>query len=365
MKRIKRFIPILILILLIGVKAEAYTGSASIHENPKATEKGNYVTLKHTVDVKSDEMSITYTYDNKFLQLIGFIPTSNGTCSMNGNKIECQNVNATDVIIYPVFKIVNDLTANKDINITFNSLEEESTAKITVRKIERIIEATSIDIEEINKELKVGDTYQIKATIAPTNANNKTITYKSSNEEIATVDEKGLVTTKSSGLVYITLSSSSLRAVVELKITEEVINLEKVTSPEKVSLKVGEERVFEITLSPSNATIDKTNIKYATSDNKVAIVNSDGEIVGVGKGDATITATIGDKTTTTKVTVTEEVVKQKEESSNSVVVPCIITAALTFIFTIILMFIIKAKKTKKENGIDEEEEKNNYTSFTI
>lgn len=365
MKKYIKFIPIYLLILLFGIRVEAYTGATSIHENPKASEKGNYITLKHTVDVDSEIMTIEYSYDSKFIQLIGFIPTTNGECSLEKNTIECVNVKANQVIIYPVFKIVNDLTANKDISSTFSTISAHNTTKVTVRTIKKVIEATSIDIKEIKKDLKVGDTYQIEASISPTNANNKTITYTSSNSEIATVDEKGLVTTKGAGLVYITLASSSLRTVVELNISEEVIELEKITTNEKVSLKVGEEQVIEVTYTPENTTIDKSTIKYATSDNKVAIVNSDGEIVGVGAGDATITATIGEFTATTKVTVTaEETPKEKEESSSGVVVPCIITAALTFIITMILMFVIKTKKNKKENGI-EEDEKDDYTSFTI
>jgi len=362
--RYVKLIPIYLLILLLGVKVEAYTGTSAIHENPVASEKGNFITIKHTVDIDSPEMYIDYTYDNKFLQLIGFIPTSNGTCMMEGDRIKCNDVKASNVIIYPVFKIINDLTANKDITASFSTTEAHNSTKVTVRTITKVIEATSIDVTEITKELKVGDTYQINATISPNNADNKTITYKSSNEEIAIVDEKGLVTTKSSGLVYITLFSSSLRTVIELKITDEVIELEKITSVEKVSLKVGEEQALEITYTPENTTIDKTKIKYSTSDNKIAIVNSDGEIVGVGAGDATITATVGDKTTITKVTVTEELVKEKEDKSNNIVIPCTITAVLTFIITMLIMFVVKTKKNKKENGLDDEE-KNDYTSFKI
>lgn len=364
MKKYIKYIPIYLLILLFGTRVEAYTGATSIHENPKASEKGNYITLKHTVDVDTEIMTIEYSYDNKFIQLIGFIPTTNGECNLEKNTIECTNVKANQVIIYPVFKIINDLTANKDITATFNTISEQSTTKVTVRTIQKVIEATSIDIKEIKKDLKVGDTYQIEASISPTNANNKTITYTSSNNEIASVDEKGLVTAKGTGLAYITLASSSLRTVVELNISEEVIELEKISIEEKVSLKVGEEHSIVITYSPENTTVDKSTIKYATSDNKVAIVNSDGEIVGVGVGDATITATIGEYTATTKVTVIDETQKGKEESGNSAVVPCIITAALTFIITMVLMFIIKTKKNKKENDL-EEDEKDNYTSFTI
>lgn len=365
MKRIKRLIPIFVLILLMMTKVEAYTGTTAIHENPKATERGNYITLKHTVDVASSDISITYSYDNKFLQLIGFIPTSNGTCILEGNKIKCQNIQPTNVFVYPVFKITADLTANKDISATFYDIEQQNTTKITVRKIEKIIQSTSIDIKEISKELIVGDTYQIEASISPANANNKTITYKSSNEEIATVDENGLVTAKAQGLVYITLTNTSLRSVVEINVLEKEIKLEKIKSKSKIELKTGEEEYFEVTFEPNDTTIDISNIKYSTSDKKVAIVNSDGEIVAIGVGEATITASIDDKTTTTKVVVTASAgTENKEEKSTSAVVPCIITAAVTFIATLVISFVIKTKKNKQENGSDEDE-KNDYTSFTI
>ena len=51
------------------------------------------------------------------------------------------------------------------------------------------------------------DTFQLTATIEPANANNKNIIWSSSNEEVATVNQKGLVTAKSIGETTITAAT--------------------------------------------------------------------------------------------------------------------------------------------------------------
>ena len=53
--------------------------------------------------------------------------------------------------------------------------------------------------------LKKGKTAKLTATINPTNANNKKITWKTSNSKVATVSSTGTVTAKGKGTVYISV----------------------------------------------------------------------------------------------------------------------------------------------------------------
>ncbi len=69
-------------------------------------------------------------------------------------------------------------------------------------------EANGIAIN-YSAEMKVGETLQLTATVSPDNAGDKTVTWSSSDDFIATVDQNGLVTAKAEGKVVITATNSA------------------------------------------------------------------------------------------------------------------------------------------------------------
>ena len=68
--------------------------------------------------------------------------------------------------------------------------------------------ATEISVTAPSQSLEVGRAMQLKVAIVPDNATNKTVTYTSSNETVATVNEYGSVTAISPGTVTITVKST-------------------------------------------------------------------------------------------------------------------------------------------------------------
>ena len=76
-----------------------------------------------------------------------------------------------------------------------------------------IISVTSITINRSSLSIEIGNTETLSATIAPYNATVKSITWSSSNEEIATVDASGKVTAKSVGTTTITATSDDMSRV--------------------------------------------------------------------------------------------------------------------------------------------------------
>ena len=78
-----------------------------------------------------------------------------------------------------------------------------ATIKVTVKQ-----PVTSVKLNRNSATLKVKGnakqkTVTLKATVNPKNANNKAVTWKSSNAKIATVNSKGKVTAKKKGTCYI------------------------------------------------------------------------------------------------------------------------------------------------------------------
>lgn len=97
------------------------------------------------------------------------------------------------------------------------------------------------------------------------------------------------------------------------------IDVESVTlSNSTLNMKVGESKTLIVTIKPTNAT-DK-NIKWSSSDEGVATVDSNGKITAVGAGSTVITVSVGGKSAKCKVTVEENITYsifwQKVEESN-------------------------------------------------
>ena len=72
---------------------------------------------------------------------------------------------------------------------------------------------------------EVGNTIQLSAVVSPINASNKSVTWSSNNNDIATINENGLVTTKTTGTIIITatsVSNSSIKATYTITITAKI-----------------------------------------------------------------------------------------------------------------------------------------------
>ena len=70
------------------------------------------------------------------------------------------------------------------------------------------IPVTSVTLNKTDINLDVGKTESLTATITPSNAKNKNVTFSSSDNNIATVDQNGLVTAKKGGTATITVKTS-------------------------------------------------------------------------------------------------------------------------------------------------------------
>ena len=82
-----------------------------------------------------------------------------------------------------------------------------------------VIFVSDIQLNKTSLELYVGDTAQLKATIVPTNADNKELQWYSQDSWVASVDENGLVTANNEGKVIISVYADNGRTKAECQIT--------------------------------------------------------------------------------------------------------------------------------------------------
>ncbi len=82
----------------------------------------------------------------------------------------------------------------------------KATCKISVS--DGITKAESVTLSTTNTTIQLGSTKTLKATVLPENASMRTVTWKSSNPDVATVDENGVVTGVSAGTATITATAA-------------------------------------------------------------------------------------------------------------------------------------------------------------
>ena len=129
----------------------------------------------------------------------------------------------------------------------------------------------NISLEYSNLSLGVEDTQMINFTISPTNASNKTISWKSSNTGVVTVSN-GKITAKKAGSATITATTSNGKsASVVVTVTENQVLASSISLDKfNVNLKVGESQIVNATINPTN-TSNKT-VLWSSSNTSVGTV---------------------------------------------------------------------------------------------
>ena len=299
------------LLFTLGIEGASAAGKQIRFENIKLSSIDGVNITTPDSDIKLGELPIpvsSVTLDSQDLKLrVGQTSTLIATVKPD---------NATD-------KSVKWISSNEDVAtvsangiVTAKELGEtvitaicgEISAECTV-----IVEATPVESVTINQTtatLKATQTLQLTATVSPETATDKKVTWASSDEAIAKVNETGLVMAMKVGTATITATASSgVKAECIVTVAEtpvESVILDRTTA----TLKAMQTLLLTATVAPGTAT-DKT-VTWASSDESVAAVNESGLVTALKVGTAVITATAssgvkGECTVTVAETAVESV----------------------------------------------------------
>ena len=150
------------------------------------------------------------------------------------------------------------------------------------------VRVESVTLSQSSAEIEIGKTLQLNATVSPSTATRKDITWSSSKSSVASVSSSGLVTAVSEGTTTITASADGKKGECTVTVVKKAIAVSEVKLDKtELTLYEGEEETLTASVLPDNAT-DKT-ITWTSSDKSIASVES-GKVKAVKKGEATITA---------------------------------------------------------------------------
>ena len=171
---------------------------------------------------------------------------------------------------------------------------------------EPIVKVESVKLNKSSLTLVEGDSETLEATISPSDATNKKVTWKSSNVAVATVED-GKVTAVKFGKATITVTTEDggKTATCEVTVQDKGISVTEVKLDKStLALMEKESDTLIATITPDDAT--NKGISWKSSDKTIATVE-EGKVTAIKAGKATITATTedGEKTATCEVTVND------------------------------------------------------------
>ncbi|MCK5129602.1 MAG: Ig-like domain-containing protein [Clostridiales bacterium] len=182
------------------------------------------------------------------------------------------------------------------------------------------VSVTGVSLDHSTLSIPDGGNDTLVATIAPSNATNKNVSWSTSDENIATVSA-GTVTAVSVGTATITATTEDGSFTDTCTVTVDPIAVSGISLDRStLALEKGYSDTLVPTISPANAS--NKNVTWSSDDESVAIVASNGLVTAVDNGTATITVTTVDGSfpDTCEVTVT---------TTSQVAVPAIVRVKLS------------------------------------
>ncbi|MGN0762097.1 MAG: Ig-like domain-containing protein [Aristaeellaceae bacterium] len=247
--------------------------SITLKDTSAVVNVGSYKTLTATVlPANTNDKAVTWASSDEKVATVSakgrVTPVAPGTC-----VITCRSKNYSEVY---------------------------ATATVEVRQL-----VTKITFADKDVSFNVGDTCQLFWQISPANATNTALTFKSSNEKIATVNDSGLVTGLKKGSCTITATAadgSGKKATVKISVLQPVIGVHMENDTIRVG--VDESCTVRAVLEPSDAS--NTAMSWTSADTSVATVKGSRNkptVTGKRWGTTTITGVTQDGGYTTTATV--------------------------------------------------------------
>ena len=178
---------------------------------PLINEEGTY--NKNIIDKnKYKEFTYTYIYDNNYKS--SNIQEDDDTMKLFKNAKSNQGESFVSVDGTEWNDVYNlNLGENvilKDTNVTIKAFTTQGNEKINV---------TGVELNKTSLSMNVGETSNLVATVKPENAQNKNVKWTSSNENIATVNEEGIITAVAEGEAKITVTTLDGNYTAECNVT--------------------------------------------------------------------------------------------------------------------------------------------------
>lgn len=159
-----------------------------------------------------------------------------------------------------------------------------------VRECNVFVLPKSVSLDCESAELEVDGTKQLTASVLPEASTNKTITWASTNPDVVSVTDEGLVTALTPGVAVVTATCDEGSAFCIFTVAQPA-NIPEI----KLSVKLGVAQTLALSamISPED---DDATVVWSSSNDEIAEVSEDGVVTTKSVGVVVITATCGELT---------------------------------------------------------------------
>ena len=199
-----------------------------------------------------------------------------------------------------VLKVTQDgvVTPKKEGTATVTVTTEDGgfTATCEVTATAKVVAVSGVKLDKTSQTIYVGDGFQLKATISPTNASNPEVTWTSSKESVAKVDKTGKVTGVAAGTSTITAKTANGKtATCAVTVSKKLVSLITLNVTSK-TIDIGDTFKITPTITPSDAA--NKAVTWSSNNTSIATVDSNGNVKGLKSGTAVITCKAKDGSNT-------------------------------------------------------------------
>lgn len=289
------------LIVIIGI-IFLTSGEKKPSNEPKEEVKQEVLMIDNTnININVDEKSKinAYIVDNPSAVLTYF--------SSNNNIVTVDNMGT--------IKGIDNGTAT--ITVTYVGTNGTRLTKMCVVNVDGGVEITSITLPRGEIVMFKGDTYTLSPEVSPTEFDRTKLSFTSSNPNVVEIDKEGKLTAISVGASRIrVLGDTNIFADIIVRVTDDnsyptkiMIMPESITTMNKITMKVDEEKELVYSTNPEDA--DKEVIKLKSNDESIVTI-SDKKLIAKKEGTTTVNlSTLNGISTDIKVVVKPNIIEVK------------------------------------------------------
>ena len=199
----------------------------------------------------------------------------------------------------------NNIKFDIDSGDSANGVDYKGVLNSTITGTLPPVAVSGVTLDKTSGTLNEGETVTLTATVEPADATDKTVTWASSNNAVATV-ENGVVKAVAPGTAVITATAGNQSASYSLEVKAPLKGI--TLNHSEMTVIKGQSAPLTVSYNPTYTT-DAKDVTWTSSNEDVATVEN-GVVRGVSKGTATITAKVGGFTAECTVTINEIPLKE-------------------------------------------------------
>jgi uncharacterized protein YjdB len=219
-----------------------------------------------------------------------------------------ESANPAVASVNALGRLTGNQLGTTEITVICGKVKGKFSVTVVEDNSEQTVEVTDIEIGDYEEELKVDSTMNLSVTVLPSNATEATVTYQSSNPEIATVNSSGEVKGIAPGqlIIYVSAGTITKQVPITVKIGTTAIEL---NSNYQV-MKPGATFQIKAEVKPAGAA---GGITYKSMDSQIASVSASGVITAKSCGNTSVIVSNGDMQVSVTVIVNEEGISTENE----------------------------------------------------